>query len=89
MALTCKLCVPSSWRRALARPCPPPSTCTHAGWIRTLSPTGPGLVANYWTDGNSAFNDYGNGYTAALQSMNLGTLRYPGGEKSDSCVPAL
>lgn len=58
-------------------------------WIRTLSATGPGIVANYWTDGNSAFNNYGNGYLSALQSMNLGSLRYPGGEKSDSCAPAL
>ena len=58
-------------------------------WIRTLSSIGPGVVANYWTDGNSAFNNYGNGYQAALQSMNLGALRYPGGEKSDSCAPAL
>ena len=58
-------------------------------WIRTLSATGPGIVTNYWTDGNSAFNNYGNGYQSALQSMNLGSLRYPGGEKSDACGPAL
>ena len=58
-------------------------------WTRTLSATGPGMVTNYWTDGNSAFNNYGNGYLPAFQSMNLGSLRYPGGEKSDSCGPAL
>ena len=23
-------------------------------WIRTLSATGPGMVTNYWNDGNSA-----------------------------------
>ena len=58
-------------------------------WIRTLSATGPGICTNYWTDGNSAFNNYGNGYQSALQSMNLGSLRYPGGEKADACGPAL
>ena len=56
-------------------------------YIRGLSTMGPGLATNYWTDGNSAFNNYGSGYLAALQSMSLGSLRYPGGEKADSCVP--
>ena len=58
-------------------------------WIRTMSTTGPGIVTNYYTDGNSAFNNYGGGYLSALQSLNVGTLRYPGGEKADSCAPAL
>ena len=57
------------------------------GYIRHLSTFGPGLCLNYWNDGNSAFNNYGSGFLAALQSMNLGSLRYPGGEKADSCAP--
>ncbi|KAK9823048.1 hypothetical protein WJX81_003290 [Elliptochloris bilobata] len=54
-------------------------------WIRHMSPSGPGIVVNYWNDGpGSAYNNYGNGYFSALHSLSPGTLRYPGGEKSDS-----
>ena len=58
-------------------------------WLRTMSPSGPGVATNYYTDGNSAFNNYGNGFLQALQAMNVGTLRYPGGEKADSCARCL
>ena len=58
-------------------------------WLRTMSSFGPGVALNYYTDGNSAFNNYGTGFLQALQAMNVGTLRYPGGEKSDSCARCL
>ena len=58
-------------------------------YIRRMSPTGPGVALNYWTDGNSAFNNYGTGFLQALEAMNVGTLRYPGGEKADSCARCL
>ena len=44
------------------------------------------MALNFWNDGNDAFNNMGVGYVAALESMNVGSLRYPGGEKSDSCA---
>ena len=56
------------------------------GYIKPVSPYGPGVACNFWTDGNSAFNNMGSGYLAALQAMNAGSLRYPGGEKSDTCA---
>ena len=59
----------------------------NGGWIKGISHSGPGIASNFWTDGNSAWNNYGNGYLAALQAMNVGSLRYPGGEKSDTCAP--
>ncbi|KAK9834900.1 hypothetical protein WJX81_007315 [Elliptochloris bilobata] len=61
-----------------------PVSLQNGGWIRGVSHSGPGVATNFWTDGNSGFNNGGVGYLAALQTMNVGTLRYPGGEKSDS-----
>jgi len=56
--------------------------------VSTLSSTGgPGICVNYWTDGPSKYNNGGNGYLDALRALNPGTLRYPGGEKADSCAP--
>jgi len=55
--------------------------------VSTLSGTGgPGICVNYWTDGPSQYNNGGNGYLDALRALNPGTLRYPGGEKADSCA---
>ncbi len=56
-------------------------------WVRRLSHTGgPGICVNYYTDGPSEHNNGGRGYLEALQQLRPGTLRYPGGEKSDSCA---
>jgi hypothetical protein len=55
--------------------------------VRRLAPTGgPGICVNYYTDGPSEHNNGGRGYLEALQQLRPGTLRYPGGEKSDSCA---
>ena len=53
--------------------------CDANAVIRTLAPKGPGVCLNYWNDGSSGFDNGGSGFLAALEAMNVGTLRYPGG----------
>ncbi|KAK9834894.1 hypothetical protein WJX81_006971 [Elliptochloris bilobata] len=51
--------------------------------IRKLSSCGPGICTNFLADGARCC-DNGIGYTQSLVDMKVGTLRYPGGEKSDT-----
>lgn len=53
------------------------------GIVKTIPTRGLGINLNYLTNNGARWNQ-GPGISAVLKGMGVGSLRYPGGEKSDS-----